>query len=196
MPFNYSVSNQAIATDVTQLLVDVAALNAQNVLILADTATTITDIAANFARMGAPAGASLAADIAAVLAEAVATFNRLGAPAGASVSADIAAVLVAAIAGQFTVWEYDATLNDGADYVPAQGTIIFQHLLQNGNIVARNDFFIWDEAVGWVLADAFDLAESEEWPIVRVIYYDGTDIAIRNDTGNNRDLVLRGMTIA
>jgi len=51
-----------------------------------DTVTSeLADIAAVFARLGAPAGASMSADIASAYA-------RLGAPAGASMSADIAAV--------------------------------------------------------------------------------------------------------
>jgi hypothetical protein len=68
--------------------------------------TQTADVAATFARLGAPAGASIAADLAAVksdtgsTATAVGTigttttntFSRLGAPVGASLSADIAGV--------------------------------------------------------------------------------------------------------
>lgn len=75
-----------------------------------------------FARLGAPAGASVSADVAAVKAETDtiltdvnagggAIYNRLGAPAGASISADVAAVksdtasIISTLAGQVAaIW--------------------------------------------------------------------------------------------
>lgn len=75
------VDTAALLVDTAAILVDTGALNAQNVLILADTATLLvrivgTLLAGNhtaqtgdgFARLGAPAGASVSADNAAILA--------------------------------------------------------------------------------------------------------------------------------
>lgn len=63
----------------------IAATNAIAALIGTPSADLAADIAAIFARLGAPAGASVSADVAGVQ-------TKLGSPAGASVSADIAAV--------------------------------------------------------------------------------------------------------
>lgn len=63
---------------------------------LAPTESIEVDLANILARLGAPAGASLAADVAAVRdeqdADETAILGRLGTPTGASVSADVAAI--------------------------------------------------------------------------------------------------------
>lgn len=81
-PDNTSITGIKAKTD--SLTFTVAGQVDSNTLKIGGTTQTAGDI---FARLGAPAGASMSADIAGIL-------TRLGAPAGASVSADIAAVKV------------------------------------------------------------------------------------------------------
>lgn len=68
----------------------------------------------NFARLGAPAGASIAADIAA-------SFARIGAPVGASISADIA--------GIFTKVMTESYNADGSAPTPAQALFLLISVL-------------------------------------------------------------------
>lgn len=75
---------QAIWDALTSALTTVGSIGKK----LADWVIGTTQTGDSFARLGAPAGASISADIAAVKADTA----KLGTPAGASVSADIAAV--------------------------------------------------------------------------------------------------------
>lgn len=117
MPFSYSVSNQAIATDVTQLLVDVAALNAQNVLILSDTGDLLTDHVALLAAI---------------------QLNEREADAIIRYNAILAAMT------QFDTVYFDEALAGAASFVPADNTILTSIVFDHLNILVQiNDTAAW-----------------------------------------------------
>ena len=96
------IAGSAVSTTSAQLGVNVIQVNGTTQT-AKDLGASATQTGDSFARLGAPAGASVSADIAAVKSDtgtiltdvntgAGAIYTRLGAPAGASIAADIAAV--------------------------------------------------------------------------------------------------------
>lgn len=134
----------------SSLVIDAAGLADANTVKLgptgAGTAQTAKDVGAsatqtgdNFARQGAPAGASVSADIAAIKSDtgtvltdvntgAGAIYTRLGAPAGASIAADIAAVKTDSAAVNTALTGAQAEPGQGAPAVNASVAIKIAYL--------------------------------------------------------------------
>jgi len=107
------------------------------------------------------------------------------------------AFLAASAGLQTAAFEYGPTsLADGATYVPAAGTLVYDATLKDAAVADSADFYVLD-AGNTVLVDAFNLGQSNQKRGIGIpIYCDGTDIGFKNNSGDARDLHLFGLSFA
>ncbi len=160
---------------------DVAALNAQNVLILADTVALLADVLV-INQLLTPEIADILADVTGL--------------AGAAMRGTDNAFLAANAGFQMSAYSYGPTaLADGAFFVPPAQTLVTQAVLKDSTVDANNEFY-WSDTLTNLISDAFSIDEiNSKRGIPRVIYCDGTNVKIRNNTGAQQELQLRGLTL-
>jgi len=126
---------------------------------------------------------------------------------GASISAidvwDVleASVLLASSMGlklknKLSRYSYSATLLNGGTMVPPDGTIVYHALLDNALINALNDFGLYDPVAGEWICDSFaqDFDGQNHRSMCGPFMCDGV-IQFRNGSGDDRTLVLEGLTL-
>lgn len=181
MPFNYSVS-------VAPLIAGIAALNAQNVLILADTGPILVDTGTTLPATLVTIFELLNTEIAEILADVTGI-------AGAAMRGTDNALPAADYQSEYT---YVDVIANGAAFVPPSGTVIYSAYIDFDCIAITDWFYAMRGAGDVCTVDSFVqsplLNGSWERFIVGPLYCDGTAL-LKNNTGAQRAIEVIGMSL-